>query len=128
VFVAGSVVVGLGPGARADVDADWKSGVGAAAAQPANRARSDEKTRAIYAQALKLADAGDFKAALERLRALFDLDARHWQGWQLAGNCLLAEGQRALALKAYRCSLKLHPDNPALKAWLASQPESRPPS
>jgi len=100
----------------------------ALAARPAGRSGTERKTSAIYAEALKLADAGDCRAALERLRALFDLDARHWQGWQLAGNCLLAEGQRALALKAYRCSLKLHPDNPALKAWLASQPESQPPA
>lgn len=114
-----SLVYGLGrPGPVDAVPAPRAQRPAAAAPVPAR------KTEALFVDAADLAAAGDNKAALSKLRALLKLDPKHWKGWHLAGNCLEAEGNHEKAVKAWRYSLKLHPDNPRLKAYLdAEAPE-----
>ena len=82
------------------------------------KGRRDADT--LFAEATRLAVAGDHATALYRLRALIKISPRHWQAWQLVGNCLWATGKKEKAMQAYRYSLELHPDNPDLKVWLAS--------
>ena len=103
-----SLVYGVGPEAPA---------VAAAPAAGAARPGSED---ALFAEAEALAAAGDRKGALAKLRTLLKRAPGHWQGWQLAGNCLWADGNRAKAIESFRYSLKLHPENPELRTWLES--------
>ena len=58
--------------------------------------------------------------ARDLAEAVVAADPGHWQAWQLLGNSRYALGDRAGALVAYRTSLELHPDNPALKTFADS--------
>lgn len=71
-----------------------------------------------YTRALGLYEKEQYPRALDILRKTLTQQPEFWQGWQLAGNCLLAQGDREKALRAYRESLKYNPQNMELKNWL----------
>jgi Flp pilus assembly protein TadD len=73
---------------------------------------------AEYQAAEQLYRAGDYDGAWRRSAAALQVNPRHWQSWQMIGNCQYAKGDKAGAITSYGYSLQLNPDNPSLKAWL----------
>jgi tetratricopeptide (TPR) repeat protein len=69
-----------------------------------------------------LDNARDYDSAINALYTLLNANNRHWEAWQLAGNCLYAKGDRQGALAAHKNSLTVNPDNPSLKSWMESIP------
>ena len=88
------------------------------AASPAPAAASNPDTD--YQESVALYGAGQYDAALAKAGSAVRANQSHWQAWQMVGNCLYAKGDTAGALKAYRYSLVLNPDNPQLKAFVES--------
>jgi len=83
---------------------------GAAAATPSSDVQA---ASALYAS-------GDIDAAWRKAAAVLTADRTNWEAWQIVGNCQYAKGDRAAAQVSYRESLRLHPDNPQLKAFADS--------
>lgn len=73
-----------------------------------------------YQSASAAYTAGRNAEARDQAAAVVAVDPAHWQAWQLLGNCRFALGDRPGAVEAYRKSLELHPDNPALKTFVDS--------
>ncbi|MCH8181396.1 MAG: tetratricopeptide repeat protein [Proteobacteria bacterium] len=71
-----------------------------------------------YQTAVGLYSVGDYDGAWRRATAAVQAHPRHWQAWQMIGNCQYAKGDRAGAVTAYRQSLELNPENVELKAWV----------
>ncbi len=71
-----------------------------------------------YEAAVKLYNAGNYDDAWRKAAAAIEASPKHWQAWQMVGNCQYAKGDKAGALTSYRYALKLNPDNPELKAWI----------
>src|SRR5207247_8437505 len=76
---------------------------GAAPAPAAPTAEQEYQTGASLYAAGKSDEA--WAHAAEALR----LDPKHWQAWQLVGNCQYAKGDKPGALVSYKYSLQLHP-------------------
>lgn len=72
----------------------------------------------LYDSGAKLYAAGRYNDAIRLASDLTRVNPRHWQAWQLLGNCVFAKGDREGAVKYYRYSLTINPDNQQLKNWL----------
>jgi tetratricopeptide (TPR) repeat protein len=75
----------------------------------------------IFQESSALYAAGNYAGAWGKAAEALKIDPRHWQSWQMIGNCQYALGDKAGAMTSYRASLQLNPDNPGLKAWLDQQ-------
>ena len=80
-------------------------------------AELENNAEQAYRDAAARAAAGDTAGARDRAQTAVELNPFHWQAWQLLGNEKQAGGDTDGALKAYVESLKIHPDNPELKAY-----------
>jgi len=73
-----------------------------------------------YNLALKAFHAGEMQKA-EYLAGLATTNnPEGWQAWQLLGDCEVALGKPSDALRPYTMSVRIHPDNPPLHAFLDS--------
>jgi len=79
---------------------------------------ADAAADQAYQEALQLYGAGNYSAALPKAEAAAQADPKHWQAWQLAGNCRVALNDNAGAITEYGYSLSINPDNPQLKAYV----------
>jgi tetratricopeptide (TPR) repeat protein len=86
---------------------------------PASAATADS----LYQESAALYAAGNYAASWGKAAAALNLDPRHWQSWQMIGNCQYALGDKAGAMASYQNSLQLNPGNTALKTWLDQQPK-----
>ncbi len=77
--------------------------------------------KAFYTEASRQYGAGDHAGAAGNLSRLLNADRTHWQGWALLGNVRAAQADPAGAMQAWKESLRLHPDNPGLAAYVAKQ-------
>jgi len=73
---------------------------------------------ALYAEAASLYGAGNYDGSWQKAYAALQANPRHWQSWQMIGNCQYAKGDRAGALQSYNQSLAINPDNPSLRAFV----------
>jgi len=87
----------------------------AVAAQPAPTGGSSE---ADYQVSVKLYNARDYDGSWRSAASSLKANPRHWQSWQMIGNCQFAKGDKAGALASYRYALQLNPDNPSLKSFV----------
>jgi len=87
---------------------------------PAPTRSASDVSDASIESAIALYTAGDADGAWRAAAAILTADRTNWEAWQLVGNCQLAKGDKASALVSYRESLRLHPDNPQLKAFADS--------
>jgi Tfp pilus assembly protein PilF/opacity protein-like surface antigen len=85
------------------------------AAQPAPTGGSSE---ADYQASVQLYNARNYDGAWRSAAAALKANPRHWQSWQMIGNCQFAKGDKTGALASYRYALQLNPDNPALKSFV----------
>ncbi len=90
-----------------------QQGAGQAAGQAPASEDSCGKSVALY-------NAQDYKGALEMARAATEKNPNDAQSWQMVGNCLYAQGDKAGALEAYNKCLAINPDNPQLATFVAS--------
>ncbi|MEK7476010.1 MAG: tetratricopeptide repeat protein [Candidatus Coatesbacteria bacterium] len=84
----------------------------------ATAATKPSSASSAVASATALYVAGDIDGAWRKGSAVLTADRTNWEAWQLVGNCQLAKGDKSAALVSYRESLRLHPDNPPLKAYV----------
>jgi tetratricopeptide (TPR) repeat protein len=92
-----------------------------AATTPAPAAAPAASADAIFQQASELYAAGNYNGAWGKAVDALKVDPRHWQSWQMIGNCQYALGDKAGAMTSYQTCLQLNPDNPGLKTWLDQQ-------
>ena len=90
--------------------------------------RADAAADKAYQEAVQLYGAGNYSAALAKAEAAAQADSRHWQAWQLAGNCRVALNDQANAITEYDYALSINPDNPQLKAYVAQLKASSQPA
>lgn len=82
------------------------------------------------AQAQGMAEAGrlysekNYLSAAQAYQKLIDVQPGNAKAWQGLGNSLFGEGRRDEALKAYRRSLELEPNNPALASFVNRSAEA----
>jgi tetratricopeptide (TPR) repeat protein len=72
----------------------------------------------VYANALYKAH--DYDKAQQGYTNSLKLDNTNAGAYQGLGNCMLAKGDKASAIKYYKYSLQLNPNNTALANWVAS--------
>jgi len=80
--------------------------------------RADPVADQAYQEAVSLYSAGNYSAALQKAESAAQADPKHWQAWQLAGNCRIALNDREGAIAEYGYSLAINPDNPQLKSYV----------
>jgi len=71
-----------------------------------------------YMRAKELLKEGDFTEAEKSARAWLETNPEDWRGWQLLGNIQVELGAYGKALKSYKKSLNLHPDNDTLRHYV----------
>jgi tetratricopeptide (TPR) repeat protein len=89
-----------------------------APAKPAVPAPQGVNVDAEYQVCVQLYNAKDIDGAWRRAAAALNANPRHWQSWQMIGNCQYAKGDKQGALSSYRYALQLNPDNPSLKTFV----------
>lgn len=89
--------------------------LGTPAPETTTQAKSAESE---YTAGAALLAAGDPDGAWRKAAAALAIDPKHWQSWQLIGNCQYAKGDTKGALTSFRQSLALNPDNPRLRAFV----------
>ncbi|HJT23791.1 MAG TPA: tetratricopeptide repeat protein, partial [bacterium] len=88
--------------------------------------QADEK--ADYQAALAKYHEGHYDQAVVGFQNILMKDPDSWQAYQGLGDAFLHEGDKSGAFQAYQRSLKLHPDNPTVKAMVNKLfPEPPPP-
>jgi len=73
-----------------------------------------------YKAGLTLTQQNQHEQAVKYYQAAVQLDANHWQAEQAMGTSYYQLGNKSEALAAFDASLKIHPDNPQLKAFADS--------
>jgi len=119
-FFGWSVVYYFGKpkGKKVESADDWRRPSRRERRVPAKAPRTKAKAEQDYREAVRLYKAKDYEDAWRRAAAVLKTDRRHWRAWALVGNCQYATGDTAGALKSYRQSLKINPDNPKLRHWV----------
>jgi tetratricopeptide (TPR) repeat protein len=73
-----------------------------------------------YKAGLTLTQQNQHEQAIKYYQAAVQLDPNHWQAQQAMGTSYYQMGKKPEALTAFDASLKIHPDNPQLKAFADS--------
>ena len=73
---------------------------------------------ADYETAVAFFKTKQYDLSLSQVRNVLAADSAHWKAWALLGNCYYQNGDKEAALAAYKQSLGINPDNPALKSWM----------
>ncbi|GEM_PF-6349919 len=81
---------------------------------PASRAATAED---YYRAGLDLYQKAQYADSVKYFDAAVQTDPAHWKSFQVKGQALYFLGKKPEALEACDASLKIHPDNPALKAF-----------
>jgi len=81
--------------------------------------RAQTKPSPIYQKGMTAYNLGDYEKALEDFTAALDENPDSWNAYQQQGYCFYHLGRRNEMTAAFNESLRLHPNNTELKAFLA---------
>jgi tetratricopeptide (TPR) repeat protein len=71
-----------------------------------------------YSDGVKFFNEKKYDDAVRELETVIEINPNIWQVYQLLGNCYYAKGNIVKTVEAYRKSLNLNPNNPALAGWM----------
>lgn len=87
--------------------------------------QAQPKTFDDYQKGMASYNLGNYEEALKNFNAAINDDPDSWASYQQAGYCYFHLNRRKKMTASFNESLKLHPDNPELKAFIAGLPQTQ---